>query len=136
MNEADHPVILFDGVCNLCTASVQYVIKHDPKRTFRFASLQSDFGRKILADFNLPSNDLNSFVLLSGNKIYDRSTAALNIAKKLKGAVNVLYIFIIVPKFIRDFVYSFIAKHRYKWFGRKQACWLPVPELTELFIDQ
>ncbi len=136
MNEAEHPVILFDGVCNLCTASVQYVIKHDPKRLFRFASLQSDFGNKILNDFDLPLNDPNSFVLLAGNKIYDRSTAALMVAKKLKGPVSLLYIFIIIPKFIRNLVYSFIAKHRYKWFGKKTTCWLPTPELKQLFIDQ
>lgn len=135
MNKAEHPVILFDGVCNLCTASVQYVIKHDPKRVFHFASLQSDFGEKILADFNLPANDLNSFILFVNNRIYDRSTAALMVAKKLKGAIRLLYIFIIIPKFIRDLVYSFIAKNRYKWFGKKTECWLPTPELKQLFPD-
>jgi predicted DCC family thiol-disulfide oxidoreductase YuxK len=135
MNEAEYPVILFDGLCNLCTASVQYIISHDPNHVFHFASLQSDFGKKILADFNLPADDLNSFILFKSNKIYDRSTAALMVAKKLKGPVSLLYIFIILPKFIRDFVYGFIAKHRYKWFGKKTACWLPAPELTQLFID-
>jgi predicted DCC family thiol-disulfide oxidoreductase YuxK len=135
MNEASHPVILFDGVCNLCTASVQYVIKHDPKRLFHFASLQSAFGEKILTDFNLPANEFNSFILLSNNKIYDRSTAALMVAKKLKGPVSLLYIFIIIPKFIRDMVYGFIAKNRYKWFGRKAECWLPTTELKQLFVD-
>jgi predicted DCC family thiol-disulfide oxidoreductase YuxK len=136
MDEAKYPVILFDGICNLCTASVQYVISHDPNHIFRFASLQSGFGKKILADFNLPADDLNSFILFNGNKIYDRSTAALMVAKKLKGTVSLLYIFIVIPKFIRDFVYGFIAEHRYKWFGKKAACWLPAPELTQLFIDQ
>ena len=136
MNEVEHPVILFDGVCNLCTASVQYVIKHDPNHIFRFASLQSGFGKKILAEFNRPADDLNSFILFNSNKIYDRSTAALMVAKKLKGPVSLLYIFIILPKFIRDFVYGFIAKHRYKWFGKKTACWLPTPGLTQLFVDQ
>jgi predicted DCC family thiol-disulfide oxidoreductase YuxK len=136
VNEEKHPVILFDGVCNLCTASVQYVIKHDTKHIFRFTSLQSDYGKKVLADFDLTANDLNSFILFSNNKIYDRSTAALMVAKKLKRPVSLLYAFMIVPKFIRDFVYGFIAKNRYKWFGKKAACWLPAPELKELFIDQ
>ena len=136
MNEEKHPVILFDGVCNLCTASVQYVIKHDTKHIFRFTSLQSDYGKKVLADFDLTANDQNSFILFSNNKIYDRSTAALMVAKKLKRPVSLLYAFMIVPKFIRDFVYGFIAKNRYKWFGKKAACWLPTPELKELFIDQ
>ncbi len=135
MNEAEHPVILFDGVCNLCTASVQYVIKHDPKCIFRFASLQSGFGRKVLADFNLPLNNLNSFILFKSDKIYNRSMAALMVAKKLKSPVSLLYIFIIIPKFIRDLVYSFIARNRYKWFGKKNVCWIPTPALKSLFFD-
>jgi predicted DCC family thiol-disulfide oxidoreductase YuxK len=136
MNEQeDHPIILFDGVCNLCHASVQYVIKHDPKKIFRFASLQSSFAQKILSNYNLPLNDYNSFVLFSDNKIYTRSTAAILVAKKLKGVVRILYAFIIVPKFIRDSVYNIIAKNRYKWFGKKNECWLPTPELKNLFLD-
>jgi predicted DCC family thiol-disulfide oxidoreductase YuxK len=135
MNEVGHPVILFDGVCNLCTASVQYVIKHDPEHIFHFASLQSGFGKKVLTDFNLAVNDFNSFILLSNSKIYDRSTAALMVAKRLKGPVGLLYIFIVIPKFIRDLVYGFIAKNRYKWFGRKTECWLPTAELKQLFVN-
>ena len=136
MNEPEkHPVILFDGVCNLCSASVQYVIKHDPQRIFRFASLQSSFAQKILSNHNLKINDYNSFVLFTDNKIYTRSTAALLVAKKLKGFIRFSYAFIIMPKFIRDTVYNIIAKNRYKWFGKKQACWLPTPELKNLFLD-
>lgn len=136
MNEQeDHPIILFDGVCNLCNASVQYVIKHDSQHIFRFASLQSSFAQKILSKHNLPLNDYNSFILYSDNKIYTRSKAALIIAKKLKGVVKMLYAFIIVPKFIRDGVYNIIAKNRYKWFGKKNECWLPTPELKNLFLD-
>jgi predicted DCC family thiol-disulfide oxidoreductase YuxK len=136
MNEPEkHPVILFDGVCNLCSASVQYVIKHDPQRIFRFASLQSSFAQKILSNHNLPINDYNSFVLFADNKIYTRSTAALLVAKNLKGFIRFSYAFIIMPKFIRDTVYNIIAKNRYKWFGKKQACWLPTPDLKNLFLD-
>ncbi len=136
MNEQDHPVILFDGVCNLCNASVQYVIKHDRKKLFRFASLQSSFGQKVLEQNNLPADLFNSFILFENNIIYNRSTAALMVAKRLSGFMKLLYGFIIIPKFIRDAVYNFIARNRYKWFGKKEACWLPTPELKNLFIDQ
>ena len=130
-----HPVILFDGVCNLCSGSVQYVIKHDPHRLFRFASLQSDFARNILMRCDLPIKEFNSFVLLDDNKIYTRSTAALRVVRKLNGVVKFLYLFIIVPKFIRDPAYNIIANNRYRWFGKKQTCWLPSPQLKNLFLD-
>ena len=136
MNDLSHPVILFDGVCNLCNASVQYVIKHDKKKLFRFASLQSSFGESVLKQYDLPVNTFNSFILLSDNKIYTRSTAALLVAKKLSGLIKLFYGFIIIPKFIRDFVYDIIAKNRYKWFGKKEACWVPTPELKSLFLDE
>ena len=136
MNDAlKHPVIVFDGVCNLCTGSVQYVIKHDPKRIFRFASLQSAFGQELLKGHNLPANTFNSFILFENNKIYTRSTAALLVAKRLTGLSKLLYVFMIVPKFIRDAVYNIIAKNRYKWFGKKNECWLPTPELKALFVE-
>jgi predicted DCC family thiol-disulfide oxidoreductase YuxK len=130
-----NPVVLFDGVCNLCSGAVQFIIKHDPQQKFRFASLQSKFGRKILQDFHLPSNELNSFILLDNGKIYTRSTGALRLARQLKGAWSLLYAFIIVPRFIRDAVYRLIARNRYKWFGKKEICWLPTPELKNLFED-
>jgi len=131
----EHPVILFDGVCNLCNSSVQYVIRYDPERIFRFASLQSPFAAKILALHNLPLNTYNSFILFDHNKIYTGSTAALLVAKRLKGFIKLLYGFIIVPKFIRDAVYNMIARNRYKWFGKKDVCWLPTKELQNLFLD-
>lgn len=135
MNADVHPVILFDGVCNLCTASVQFVIKHDKRRLFRFASLQSSFGEKILKENNLPADTFNSFILFENDEIFLRSTAALMVAKQLNGIVKWLYTFIIFPKFIRDAVYNLIANNRYKWFGKKETCWLPTPELKELFYD-
>lgn len=135
MIDESHPVILFDGVCNLCNASVQYVIRHDPKKIFRFASLQSLFAQKILSAHHLPINNFNSFILLENNQIYTRSAAALLTAKKLKGFIKILWAFIIIPKFIRDGVYNIIAKNRYKWFGRKDECWVPTPELKSLFLN-
>ena len=129
-----HPIILFDGVCNLCNKSVQFVIKRDEEKKFRFASLQSEFGQKILERFNLPKNEFNSFILLQDDRIYTRSTGALKMLSQLKGwkwAGG----FKIVPAFIRDGVYNLISKYRYKWFGKKDECMIPTPELRERFLD-
>ncbi|HLD52509.1 MAG TPA: thiol-disulfide oxidoreductase DCC family protein [Sediminibacterium sp.] len=128
-----NPVILFDGVCNLCNSSVQFVIKHDPKRQFRFASIQGDYGQQVLKQFHLPPDSLNSFILLKDNQIYTHSTGALKVAKQLSGAWPLLYVFIIIPPFIRNAVYQFIANNRYKWFGKKESCAIPSPELKSLF---
>jgi predicted DCC family thiol-disulfide oxidoreductase YuxK len=130
-----HPVILFDGVCNLCNASVQFIIKHDPKHQFRFASLQSDLGQEVLKEFNLPMEEFGSFILWEKGVVYTRSSAALRVTKKLSGAWPVLYGFMIVPPFIRNGVYNWVARNRYKWFGKKEECWVPTPELKGLFID-
>lgn len=130
-----NPVILFDGVCNLCNSSVQFVIKHDPKKKFRFASIQGDYGQQVLKKFHLPPDSLNSFILLEDNQIYTHSTGALKVAKQLSGAWPMLYAFIIIPPFIRNAVYQFIAKNRYKWFGKKETCAIPSPELKALFYN-
>jgi predicted DCC family thiol-disulfide oxidoreductase YuxK len=132
--DGKHPVILFDGVCNLCNNVVQFVIKHDPKRQFRFASLQSEFGQNVMKKFGLPVDQLNSFILLDNNKIYTRSTAALRITKKLNKGWSLFYGFIIVPSFIRNAVYNYVARNRYKWYGKKEECWIPTPELQKLFL--
>lgn len=128
-------IILFDGVCNLCTGSVQFVLKRDKKAAFLFGSLQGNAGQGYLKKYQLPANTFNSFLLIEGEKIYTRSTAALRTAKHLGGGWSLLYGFIIVPKFIRDAVYKLIAKNRYRWFGKKEACWLPTPELRERFLE-
>ena len=135
LHTLSNPVILFDGVCNLCTGSVQFVIKHDPKHQFRFASLQSEFGQQVLKEFDLPSSELGSFILLEDGKIYTRSSGALRVTQKLNGGWPALYAFIIVPPFIRNGVYNWIAKNRYKWFGKKEECWIPTAELNSLFIE-
>jgi len=132
--DGKHPVILFDGVCNLCSNVVQFVIKHDPKKQFRFTSLQSEFGQNVMKKFGLPIDQLNSFILLDNNKIYTRSTAVLRITKKLNKGWSLLYGFIIVPPFIRNAVYDYIARNRYKWYGKKEECWIPTPELQKLFL--
>jgi len=131
----NHPIILFDGICNLCNSSVQYVIKHDPNSLFRFASLQGETGQRLLKQYGLPENELNSFVLISDNKAYTRSSAALTVAKQLTGITKLLYGFIIVPPFIRNAVYDLIAKNRYKWFGKKDSCMIPTAELKSRFLN-
>lgn len=128
------PLLLFDGVCNLCNASVQWVIKHDPDGIFRFASLQSDTGKAMLQRFNLPVGELNTVVLVDGGKAYTRSDVPLRIFKKLGGGWSAFAVFAIVPKSIRDAVYDWIAKNRYRWFGKKDECWLPTPELRARFL--
>jgi predicted DCC family thiol-disulfide oxidoreductase YuxK len=133
--EQSHPVILFDGVCNLCSGVVQFINKHDAKKQFRFASLQSKFGEEVMKHFRLPIDQFNSFILFENKKIYTRSTGALKVAKKLNGLYPLLYGFIIVPRFIRDAVYNLVARKRYQWFGKKETCWIPTPELKNLFID-
>ncbi|MDN5200927.1 thiol-disulfide oxidoreductase DCC family protein [Fulvivirgaceae bacterium BMA10] len=129
------PVLLFDGVCNLCNGSVQFIIKRDKKNVFLFASLQSEAGQERLKKFDLPVDDYESFVLVEGDKFYRRSTAALRTMKKLGGLWKLLYAFIIIPAPIRDFVYSIIARNRYKWFGRNDQCMIPTPELKAKFLD-
>lgn len=131
----DHPVILFDGVCNLCNDSVQFILKRDKKKQFRFASLQSNAGQQLLHQFSLPAANFNSFVLLEKDKVYTKSTGALRMCKLLGGGWALLYALIIVPRFIRDAVYNMIARNRYKWFGKKEECWLPTPELKERFLS-
>lgn len=131
----DKPIILFDGICNLCNAAVQFVIKRDPAAIFSFASLQSDVGQQLLKKFDLPVNELNSFVLIKKDQYYTRSTAALKVAKQLKGPTKLLYGFIIVPAFIRNFVYKIIAANRYRWFGKRDSCMLPSVDLKERFLN-
>jgi len=128
-----NPVILFDGVCNLCNGSVQKIIAADPQQQFRFASLQGSFGQQVLKQFHLPSSELSSFILLENNQIFTKSTGALKVARKLSGAWPLLYALILVPRFIRDGVYSIIARNRYKWFGKKESCMVPHAALQNLF---
>lgn len=130
----EQPIILFDGVCNLCNGAVQFVIRHDKKKIFLFTSLQSDAGQKLLAQYHYPLQELNSFILIENNQAYDRSTGALKVARCLNGILPLLYGFIILPKFFRDSIYNWIGKNRYKWFGKKDACMIPTPELKARFL--
>ena len=128
-------IILFDGICNLCNQSVQFVIEHDSKNQFHFASLQSEFGQDFLKKNKLEATQFDSIVFIEDDQFYTKSSAALKIAKYLDGITSWLTIFMIVPKPLRDIVYSFIAKNRYRWFGKNESCWLPTKELKAKFIE-
>ncbi|MNK92302.1 hypothetical protein D3C87_1124220 [compost metagenome] len=127
------PIIFFDGVCNLCNASVQFVIAHDKKDQFSFSAIQGELAKEVLPKFKVDPGELNTVMLLAEGKLYTKSSAALQIAKKLSGAWPLLYGFIIIPKFIRDWVYNIIAKNRYKWWGKEESCWVPTPRLKSKF---
>jgi predicted DCC family thiol-disulfide oxidoreductase YuxK len=128
------PVILFDGVCNLCNKVVQFVIKRDKKNIFRFASLQSSFGQNLLKCYNLPVDNFNSFILYKKGKVYAKSTAALMVAKQLPGW-SLLYPLILIPAFLRNMFYDLVAKNRYKWFGKKEECWIPTHDMKSKFVE-
>jgi predicted DCC family thiol-disulfide oxidoreductase YuxK len=130
----ENAVIFFDGVCNLCNGAVQFVIKRDKNDHFKFAALQSDFAKSTLSNFSLKVKQGDSFILLENGKIYEQSTAALKVAKKLEGLWPMLYAFIIVPPLIRNAVYKWIASNRYKWFGKQESCWVPTPALKSKFL--
>jgi predicted DCC family thiol-disulfide oxidoreductase YuxK len=127
-------IILFDGVCNFCNSSVNFVIRHDKKDRFHFAPLQSDTGKKLLDQFHENNMEMDSVVLIENNKLYKRSTAILRIARRLGGAYSLLYGFILVPRFLRDAVYDFIGHNRYKWFGKKDSCMIPTADVKKKFI--
>jgi predicted DCC family thiol-disulfide oxidoreductase YuxK len=131
-----NPLILFDGICNLCNKSVQFIIKRDKKKEFVFASLQGKTGQDVLQRFGLPPTDHQSFLLVENEKLYSRSSAVLKVAKHLGGGWKLLYAFIIIPTFIRDPIYNFIARNRYKWFGKKEECMIPTKELKERFLPE
>lgn len=128
-------LILFDGYCNLCSATVQFILKHDRKAKFRFASLQSEYGKTILQKHQLPTDSFGTFVLVEADIVFTKSTAALRIVKSLTGMWPLLYVAIIIPRFLRDAIYNLVARNRYKWFGRRDSCWLPKNDWRERFMD-
>jgi predicted DCC family thiol-disulfide oxidoreductase YuxK len=130
-----NPLLLFDGVCNLCNSSVQFVLERNKKENIQFASLQSDFGQKTLTEINLPADYTSSLVLIEDGKPHVKSDAALRLAKHLNGLWKLASVLLIFPKFIRNPVYDWIAKNRYKWFGKKEVCWIPEPKWKARFLD-
>jgi predicted DCC family thiol-disulfide oxidoreductase YuxK len=135
MNEKKHDLILFDGVCNFCNNAINLVISRDKKDHFRFAPLQSVHGEKALSQLKQEDINADSIVLVQGDKLFIKSTAALRISRKMSGAWPLMYGFIIVPRFIRDWVYDYVAANRYKWWGKKEMCMVPTPELRKKFLS-
>lgn len=130
----NHAIMLFDGVCNFCNDSVQFIIKRDPNAYFKFAPLQSEEGKALLAQYGLPLDAMDTIILIENNKAYSYSTAALRIARKLSKLWSLFYIFILVPPFIRNPIYRFVGRNRYKWFGKKESCMMPTPEIRSRFL--
>ena len=129
MDNTNKNILLFDGVCNLCNGIVRFIIKRDSKEKFRFASLQSETGRLWLEKFDNSGSDFKSFVLIQGDRHYIKSTAALKMFRELGGIWTLLYVFIWIPRPLRDFLYDIIAKNRYTIFGKQDTCMIPTPEL-------
>ena len=129
----ENPVILFDGVCNFCNSSINFIIEHDKKGYFKFAPLQSEIGKDLVDKFKL--NDVDSIILVENDKAYTHSTAALKFIKHLDGIWSWAYIFIIIPRPIRDFFYKLIAANRYRLFGKKEVCMMPTPEIRARFLS-
>jgi predicted DCC family thiol-disulfide oxidoreductase YuxK len=131
---AHPPVILFDGVCNFCSGMVNFIIRQDKNKKFRFAALQSDAGQKLLKEYNLPVENFESFILIDKGKVYKSSTAGLRLYNQLPWYWKWTQLFWIFPAFIRNGVYNFIAKHRYKWFGKKDSCMVPTADIKSRFL--
>lgn len=129
-----HPIILFDGVCNFCNGAINFILRQDKKGVFRFAPLQSEKGQQLLQRFNLPQQSFDSFILIDEGKVYKSSTAGLYLYNKLPWYWKWTQLFWIVPRFVRDAVYDTIARNRYRWFGKKDQCMVPTPEIKSRFL--
>jgi len=132
---SDKPIILFDGVCNLCNAMVNFIIRQDKKNVFLFAALQSNAGKKLLEQYKIDWKANDSFVIIENEKAYMKSNAALKLYNKLPWYWKWTQVFWIVPRFIRDGVYNFIARKRYRWFGKKEKCMIPTGEMKQKFLE-
>ncbi|MCF8450077.1 MAG: DCC1-like thiol-disulfide oxidoreductase family protein [Taibaiella sp.] len=130
------PILFFDGSCNLCDQSVQFVIRHDKKKRFRFATLQSAAGSNALLQSAVSADSKESVILFFRGRYYTRSSAALHTLRLLGGIWSLLFAFIIIPSFIRDTVYDYVARNRYKWFGKKENCIISTPEIAARFINE
>jgi predicted DCC family thiol-disulfide oxidoreductase YuxK len=134
MKEKKQQLILFDGDCNFCNRWVHFIIKHDPEAKFRFAINQGQKGQQVLMDYNLPKGQIGTVILISDGKLFQKSTSVIKIARQLSGWPSLVYFTIVIPRFIRDFIYNIFAKNRYKWFGKRENC-KPFPKnITSRFF--
>jgi predicted DCC family thiol-disulfide oxidoreductase YuxK len=132
---SDHAIVLFDGACNLCTSTVQFIIKRDPHGYFTFASLQSTIGRTLLEEYGLPPDALDTFVVVEGSRCFTRSDAALRVAQHLSGGWALLRGLSLIPKPMRDWGYTVIARNRYRWFGTHETCIVPSRDILDRFLQ-
>ena len=135
-NNREKSIVLFDGVCNFCNASVNFIVRHNGKEDFLFVPLQSSYGKKLLKNFNILENYSESIILIENENIFFKSTAALRIAKKLNGSLSWLYSLTMIPVFLRDPVYDWIAKHRHSWFRNQNSCIVPDQQASNLFREE
>ena len=135
MHSKETNIVLFDGVCNLCNSTVQFIIRYDPKAKFKFASIQSGRGQLLMERHGLPIENTDSLIFISDKRVYIKSTAVLMILQGLSGGWKLLFGLIIIPGFLRDRIYDFIAKRRYRYFGKSESCIIPAPEYQERFIE-
>jgi predicted DCC family thiol-disulfide oxidoreductase YuxK len=132
--ESEYPIILFDGVCNLCNGAVQFIIKRDPEARFKLAALQSETGQALLDQHGFTTESFETIVLIEGSTVYTHSTAALHIVRHLSGMWPILFGLIGIPKPLRDGIYLWISRNRYRWFGKRDSCMIPSPELRSRFL--
>ena len=133
-NDEPH-ILLFDGVCNLCNRFIQFTIRRDPEGKFKFASLQSESGQALLQKLGLPKDDFRTFVLVKGERYFLRSTAALHVLRELGGVWKLFYVFIFIPRPLRDFLYGIISKTRYRVFGKRNTCMIPTADISQRFLE-
>jgi len=134
-SDYQNPILLFDGVCNLCNGFIQFVIKRDPEGVFRFAALQSETGKQLLQRAGYSSEELSTVVLHQQGRFYTHSDVALRVFRQLRFPWPLLYGFVIIPRPLRDAVYNWIARNRYRWFGRREECMMPTPDIQSRFLD-
>jgi predicted DCC family thiol-disulfide oxidoreductase YuxK len=132
--QSENPILLFDGVCNLCNGFVQFVIRRDPRAIFRYTSLQSEQGQALLAQLGFNTAEFDTVILIHKDKVYTHSDVALQIVRRLGGFWPALYVLRFIPKALRDGLYNWVARNRYRWFGKKDQCMVPTPELKSRFL--
>ncbi|WP_310259049.1 thiol-disulfide oxidoreductase DCC family protein [Fictibacillus barbaricus] len=135
MERSHEPVLLFDGVCNLCNSSVQFILKHEKEEKLKFAAIQSESGKELLSHHHIDPTRTDSVIFIENDKVYFMSDAVLTLTRYLNFPWSFSKHFLIVPRSFRDFIYKRIAKNRYRWFGKKDSCMIPTPALRKRFLE-
>lgn len=133
-DKTEEPVLLFDGVCNLCDGSVQFILRHEKNSDLKFAAIQSEAGQKLLSQKGIDPGQIDSVILIKGGKVYTESDAVLNVTKFLRFPYGLCNVLLVVPKPVRNFFYKKVASNRYRWFGKRDSCMMPTPSLKNRFL--